>query len=105
MGYNLKNDSPKNNKIEKIDIEEKWHCYEGRKFEIIGSDREFNEVLSDAWKIIENTEDKGLYEWGWEITIKTLNRPNLKIVSKKGKEWKRLCSIKEESYKNLPRNV
>jgi hypothetical protein len=47
LEYNFKNDSPKNNKIEKIDIEEKRHRYEGRKFEIIGSDREFNEVLTD----------------------------------------------------------
>ncbi len=56
-----------------------WHKYEKRKFEIIGKDRQFVEVVSDGWKIIDKVDDTtNEYEWGWEITIKTRTDPNAK---------------------------
>jgi len=59
-------------------VDTSWHKYKERNFEIVGKNRNFITVVSDGWKIIDKA-DKGQnsYEWGWEITIRTLNDPSL----------------------------
>lgn len=82
-------------------VDTNWHRYKERNFEIIGTDRHLVEVVSDGWRIISKTDNKNKdeYEWGWEISIKTLDIPKeKKFYLYKGQEYELLLGIKEIQY-------
>jgi len=80
-------------------VDTKWHRYNGRNFEIIGTDRNLVEVASDGWRIITISDDKHKdeYDWGWEITIKTVDIPNERKFYQGGR-YEFLLTIKEIQY-------
>lgn len=48
-----------------------WHKYNNENSEVWGKQSENVQVISHGWKIIENSQkENGIYEWGWEVTIK-----------------------------------
>jgi len=60
-------------------IDTSWHKYKERNFEVVGKSAKFVMVVSDGWKIINKTDkEHDLYEWGWEITVKSVSDPTLK---------------------------
>ena len=84
---------------DKLKVETNWHRYDGRTFEVIGDNRDFVKVLSDGWKIIENLSDGDKYAWGWEISIKVLENPEVKpITLENGRTILELCSVEKIEY-------
>lgn len=75
-----------------------WHRYNGRNFEIIGTDRNLVKVPSDGWRIISKADDqrKEEYEWGWELTIKSEDIPKEKKMI--GQDLELLLTVKEIQY-------
>jgi hypothetical protein len=78
-----------------------WHRYNGRNFEIIGTNRNLVQVPTDGWRIISTADDqrKNEYEWGWELSMKVEDIPKeKKMTMYNGQELELLLTIKEIQY-------
>jgi hypothetical protein len=80
-------------------VDTKWHRYQGRQQDILGSNKDKVKIISEGWKIIGETGNRNSYEWGWELVLIVSRGEEDKIIETPGgKKLVPLFMVKEIEY-------